>query len=60
MLLISLSWLDALGFVLIGIGVVGLIWSQRRSRHSRCAVASDTDSSWAGTGCGCTVASTTA
>lgn len=58
-LLISLSWLEPIGFALIGIGVAGLIWAQRRARRKRCSsAANSTSSSCAGSGCGCATAST--
>ncbi|MEV6224536.1 hypothetical protein AB0M13_23060 [Nocardia fluminea] len=54
--LVSVSWLEPLGFALIGIGVVGLIWSRARARRSGCGTAStgeETGSSCASSGCGC-------
>ncbi|WP_067854954.1 hypothetical protein [Nocardia shimofusensis] len=58
--LVSLSWLEPLGFALIGLGVAGLIWSRTRTRRNGCA---DTDSagstsSCAGSGCGCATVTT--
>ncbi|MFF2087257.1 hypothetical protein ACFVVM_26085 [Nocardia sp. NPDC058176] len=50
--LVTVSWLEPLGFALIGIGVVGLIWSRTRVRRTGCATDSDR-SPCAGAGCGC-------
>ncbi|MGV9408336.1 hypothetical protein ACWDOP_00360 [Nocardia sp. NPDC003693] len=57
-LLVSLSWLEPLGFALIGLGVVGLIWSRWRARTRGCGdgCASTTASDEQGTparACGC-------
>ncbi|WP_174188418.1 hypothetical protein [Nocardia barduliensis] len=51
--LLSLSWLEPLGFTLLAAGVAGLIWSHSRARRTGCT--SDTDSVGACTtsGCGC-------
>ncbi|MFX0574456.1 hypothetical protein [Nocardia nepalensis] len=35
--LVSLSWLEPVGFALIGIGVVGLIRSRTRASRTGCA-----------------------
>jgi uncharacterized RDD family membrane protein YckC len=55
--LVSLAWLEPLGFALIGIGVVGLLWSRTRARRTGRGAAEVGDgaagSSCAGTGCGC-------
>ncbi|MEV0338485.1 hypothetical protein AB0H49_05620 [Nocardia sp. NPDC050713] len=48
-LLVSLSWLQPLGFALIGMGVAGLLWSRLRSRRTGCGRTGDARS-----GCGCT------
>lgn len=37
--LLSVSWLEPLGFVLIGIGAVGLVWSRVRAAHRRAAAS---------------------
>lgn len=61
--LVTLSWLEPLGFALIGIGVVGLIWSRTRARRSGCGAADADDSTagsaCAGSGCGCATTATT-
>ncbi|MFD3746608.1 hypothetical protein [Nocardia sp. NPDC058633] len=61
--LVSLSWLEPLGFALIGIGVVGLIRSRTKARRSRCRSTgtgdSATGSRCASTGCGCATTVTT-
>jgi protein-S-isoprenylcysteine O-methyltransferase Ste14 len=54
--LVSMSWLEPLGFTLIGIGVAGLIWSRTRRRRSRCGAAAanaTSESSCAKSVCGC-------
>ncbi|WP_174189757.1 hypothetical protein [Nocardia barduliensis] len=57
-LLVSLSWLEPLGFALIGLGVVGLGWPRLRARRRGCAnTSTDTaDGSCASIGCGCSTA----
>ncbi|WP_433725654.1 hypothetical protein ACQP0C_30965 [Nocardia sp. CA-129566] len=58
--LLSLSWLEPLGFALIIGGVAGWFWARARSRRSGCG----SDSGCGGTaaegseseGCGCTTA----
>lgn len=61
--LVSLSWLEPLGFALIGIGVAGLIWSRIRARRSGCGAAEVGDgtagSPCASSGCGCASTVTT-
>jgi hypothetical protein len=61
--LLSLSWLEPVGFALIIVGVGGLIWSRRRARARGCGDncsgttdASDSDSQSA-PACGCATAS---
>ncbi|WP_280504966.1 hypothetical protein [Nocardia farcinica] len=56
-LLVGLSWLEPVGFALIGVGVAGLIWSQRRVRRRKCGSGSSSGSC-GGSGCGCTAVST--
>ncbi|MEU4710816.1 hypothetical protein AB0G00_30750 [Nocardia salmonicida] len=54
--LVSFSWLEPLGFALIGVGVVGLMWSRARTRRNGCRTANtraETGSSCASSGCGC-------
>lgn len=36
-LLVGLSWLEPLGFALIGLGVAGLVWTRWRARNRGCA-----------------------
>lgn len=48
--LVTLSWVEPVGFALIGVGIVGLIWSRRRGR---CRADDAEDSTCASTGCGC-------
>ncbi|MFI8974226.1 hypothetical protein ACIGO9_15170 [Nocardia asteroides] len=57
-LLVSLSWLEPLGFALIGLGAAGLIWSRMRARRSGCGAGADEGqgTACAGTGCGCATA----
>ncbi|MGV9613791.1 hypothetical protein [Nocardia xishanensis] len=50
--LLSVSWLEPLGFVLLGAGVAGLIWSGVRHRTG-CASETDSTAGCAGSGCGC-------
>ncbi|MEV4208184.1 hypothetical protein OG308_16325 [Nocardia salmonicida] len=61
--LVSLSWLEPLGFALIGIDVAGLIWSRTRARRSGCGAAAangtSEPSSCAKSGCGCATTVTT-
>jgi uncharacterized RDD family membrane protein YckC len=60
--LVSVSWLEPVGFALIGIGVLGLFWSRARSRSSGCGTAGTDDeagASCAGSGCECSTAVTT-
>ncbi|WP_431966070.1 hypothetical protein [Nocardia sp. bgisy134] len=58
-ILVSLSWLEPLGFVLLAIGVAGLIWSRTRARRTGCATTDNaTDGGCASAGCGCTTAAT--
>lgn len=61
--LVSLSWLEPLGFALIGIGVAGLIWSRTRARRGGCGSVATGDSaagsSCANSGCGCASTVTT-
>jgi hypothetical protein len=60
--LLSLSWLEPVGFALIIVGVGGLIWSRRRARARGCdncsgtTDAGDSDSQSA-PACGCAIAS---
>ncbi|MFE9787627.1 hypothetical protein ACFYO7_19815 [Nocardia salmonicida] len=57
-LLVSLSWLEPLGFALIGLGAAGLAWSRIRERRGGCGTGSadGAGGSCAGTGCGCDTA----
>lgn len=53
--LLSVSWLEPLGFALIGIGAAGLVWSRVRSSRRGCG-SSGNDSTSGGCGggaCGC-------
>ncbi|MEV6218773.1 hypothetical protein [Nocardia sp. NPDC051833] len=50
--LVSVSWLEPLGFALIAIGVAGLIWSRARARRNKCGTGA-TAGSCAGSACGC-------
>ncbi|MBH0780625.1 hypothetical protein [Nocardia bovistercoris] len=53
-LLVGLSWLEPLGFALIGLGIVGLLWSRARARRIGCdSGSSDRDAGCSNTGCGC-------
>ncbi|TQM32927.1 hypothetical protein [Nocardia bhagyanarayanae] len=52
-LLVGLSWLQPLGFALIGIGVAGLLWSRLRAGRTGCPIGDGTNSC-ASSGCGCT------
>ncbi|MET9284596.1 hypothetical protein [Nocardia beijingensis] len=56
MLLVSLSWLEPLGFALIVLGVAGLGWSRLRARCGGSTSTDMADSSCASTGCGCATA----
>lgn len=56
-ILVSLSWLEPLGFALIGVGVAGLIWSRTRSRRSSCGTSNNSGASCTGSTCGCGPAS---
>ncbi|MEV0335596.1 hypothetical protein [Nocardia sp. NPDC050717] len=51
--LVGLSWLEPVGFALIGVGVAGLIWSQRRAPRRKCSNGSSLGSCGR-SGCGCT------
>ncbi|MDV8128540.1 hypothetical protein R4P71_28690 [Rhodococcus sp. IEGM 1304] len=57
-LLVSLSWLEPLGFALIGLGAAGLAWSRIRARGKGCGAdsAGGDGSGCASTSCGCTTA----
>ncbi|MGV9666223.1 hypothetical protein [Nocardia niigatensis] len=53
-LLVSLSWLEPLGFALIGLGAAGLVWSRIRKRRNGCGRSdAGASGSCASTGCGC-------
>ncbi|MET8654905.1 hypothetical protein [Nocardia aurea] len=60
-LLVSLSWLEPLGFGLLAIGVAGLIWSRTRARRTGCATESGTTDpgGCANAGCGCATTAAT-
>lgn len=61
--LVSVSWLEPLGFALIGIGVIGLIWSRARARRSGCGTAGtgeEAGSSCVSSWCGCSTTVTAA
>ncbi|MGW5312880.1 hypothetical protein ACWEVD_01395 [Nocardia thailandica] len=52
--LVSLSWLEPLGFTLLGLGAAGLVWTRLRTRRNGCGTdGSAVGSSCASTGCGC-------
>jgi hypothetical protein len=53
--LLSLSWLEPLGFALIIGGVAGLFWARARSRRSECGSNNGCGSAEDGrsAGCGC-------
>ncbi|PKV76650.1 hypothetical protein [Nocardia fluminea] len=54
--LVSVSWLEPLGFTLIGLGVVGLIWSRARTRRNGCGTGGAGEAAGsvcASSGCGC-------
>ncbi|WP_157978395.1 MULTISPECIES: hypothetical protein [Nocardia] len=54
-LLVGLSWLEPLGFLLLGVGLVGLIWSGTRTGRSTCCGGDDNATTGCGSaGCGCT------
>ncbi|WP_431955613.1 hypothetical protein [Nocardia lijiangensis] len=54
--LLSLSWLEPLGFALIAAGVAGLIWS--RARRTECPSGTDSSAACRGTSCSCTTTAT--
>ncbi|WP_280260173.1 hypothetical protein [Nocardia abscessus] len=56
--LLSLSWLEPLGFILLATGVAGLIWSRARTRRTGCAGHTGSTTACTGSGCGCTTAAT--
>lgn len=51
--LLSLSWLEPLGFILLAAGVAGLIWSRSRARGTGCASGAASTAACTGSGCGC-------
>ncbi|WP_156370755.1 hypothetical protein [Nocardia arizonensis] len=58
-LLLSVSWLEPIGFALLAIGAAGLVWSRSRSRRRGCGTT--TDGSGGGCGesvCGCAITPT--
>lgn len=59
-LLVSLSWLESVGFALFAVGVVGLVWSRTRARRSGCAggTGDGETADCASSGCGCTTVTT--
>ncbi|MGN2642104.1 MULTISPECIES: hypothetical protein [Nocardia] len=59
-LLVGLSWLEPLGFILLGVGVAGLIWSRTRRRGDTCGAGSDAEVGCESAGCGCATATTSA
>ncbi|MET8800493.1 hypothetical protein ABZV91_29380 [Nocardia sp. NPDC004568] len=56
-LLVSLPWLEPLGFALIGLGAAGLGYSRWRARRRGCTSTDSADGSCASTGCGYTTTS---
>ncbi|MEU6827132.1 hypothetical protein ABZ894_00615 [Nocardia beijingensis] len=57
--LVSLSWLEPLGFLLLAAGFAGLLWSRTRARRTECTMGTEPVSGCTGSRCGCatTVAS---
>ncbi|WP_280411851.1 hypothetical protein [Nocardia asiatica] len=55
--LLSLSWLEPLGFVLLAAGAAGLVWSRARARRTGCTSDTDSTAACTGSGCGCTTTS---
>ncbi|WP_156371314.1 hypothetical protein [Nocardia arizonensis] len=54
-LLVSVSWLEPVGFGLLALGAAGLVWSRIRSRRRGCAATADGYAGGCGeSGCGCT------
>ncbi|MEU3011689.1 hypothetical protein [Nocardia asteroides] len=55
--LVSLAWLEPLGFALIGLGVAGLIWSRIYAPRGECVNIGDAaTASCANSGCRCATA----
>ncbi|MEV0688521.1 hypothetical protein AB0I35_32180 [Nocardia sp. NPDC050378] len=55
---VSLSWLQPLGFALIGLGAAGLVWSRIRACRGGCGAGSVDGAcgACASPGCGCATA----
>ncbi|MEV0298680.1 hypothetical protein [Nocardia sp. NPDC050710] len=56
--LLSVSWLEPLGFALLAIGAAGLIWSRTRTHRTGCTSATGSATACTSTGCGCTAGAT--
>lgn len=51
--LLSVSWLEPVGFELVGIGAVGLVWSRMHASRRGCTSPGDDAGSDCGGSCGC-------
>ncbi|HEY5855685.1 MAG TPA: hypothetical protein VIW24_16965 [Aldersonia sp.] len=52
--LLSVSWLEPLGFALMGVGIAGLVWSRVRAARRGCRASGDDSNGDCGSGsCGC-------